>query len=92
MPPRVPPAPKSSPLARRQIDGGRRTLLSVQCWHLTMSLNVGQAVDVVTLALGPPASRGAAVSPLATAPHIPVLVTSGKMAPELGDMPAGARF
>ena len=25
-------------------------------------------------------------------PHIPVLITSGKMTPEPGDMPAGARF
>jgi CheY-like chemotaxis protein len=25
-------------------------------------------------------------------PHIPVLITSGKMTPELGDMPAGASF
>ena len=57
-----------------------------------MSLNVEQAVDLVALAHRPACFTRCRSSPLATAPHIPVLVTSGKMAPEPGDMPAGARF
>ena len=59
-------------------------------WTALPSLNVEQAADLVGYLIGPACFTRCCSSPLA--PHNPILVTSGKMAPELGDMPAGARF